>query len=275
MQRFDAWGLAKFFGHMDKARADIAQLGSLGNPDELMSADMIKEYVFGLVVMALHHAINAKLQSTYDRVWEGGGPFWMAASTGQLTFNQAEHELVVLRQCIEADLEKRMFAFIEPHHAELFWAIEKTWQEVLAKLPDSGKDIEDAHVTYMAEVYTSTVFHMMRVAEHGLRALAKKLRISRALKHKGHNIPIDHAEWQQVITEIKNKLGVIQQKPRGPKRTAELELLSDAADHCTFMKDIWRNSVSHTRKPYGEPEARAAIDRVRGFMQFVATQLAA
>ena len=55
--------------------------------------------------------------------------------------------------------------------------------------------------------------------------------------------------------------------PKGPKRQEKLELLSDAADHCVFMKDIWRNSVSHTRNPYKKSEAIAALDRVRDFMR--------
>jgi hypothetical protein len=45
---------------------------------------------------------------------------------------------------------------------------------------------------------------------------------------------------------------------------------SDAADHCEFMKDIWRNNVSHTRKAYSDPEAVAVLQRVREFMEFLA-----
>ena len=112
----------------------------------------------------------------------------------------------------------------------------------------------------------------MRVAEHRLRILAKKMRVSLDLRHKGHIIPIDHAEWQKVITAIKNKLDTIKALPSGPKRTAQLEKLSDAGDHCLFMKDIWRNAVSHARKPYSEPEAKAAMGRVKDFMTFVAKE---
>ena len=60
-----------------------------------------------------------------------------------------------------------------------------------------------------------------------------------------------------------------------PKRSTDLEKLSDAEDHCVFMKDIWRNAVSHTRKPYNESEAKFVLERVHGFMQFVTTQSAA
>lgn len=36
------------------------------------------------------------------------------------------------------------------------------------------------------------------------------------------------------------------------------------------MKDIWRNTVSHTRKAYNQPEALAVMERVKDFMRFLA-----
>jgi hypothetical protein len=272
MQTFDAWGVAKLLCHIDEVKGNIAKLTAIA--EDTMEPQAIELYISSIVYMALHHATVAKLQSTYDRVWEGGGPFWMAMKTGQLTYGQAEHELVFLRQCIEADLEKRLFAFIDPQRAHLFGAMDNNWGAIITQVPDSKADVEDAHISYMVELYTSTVFHMMRAAEHGLRILAKKLRVTSALKHKGHIIPIDHAEWQKIIDAINNKLNKLKLLAAGPKRTAQLEKFSDAGQHCLFMKDIWRNTVSHARKPYNESEAKAALDRVHGFMQFVVKEFA-
>jgi hypothetical protein len=39
------------------------------------------------------------------------------------------------------------------------------------------------------------------------------------------------------------------------------------------MKDIWRNSVSHTRKAYIRDEALAAFNRVGDFMKFLARDM--
>lgn len=269
MQTFDAWGIAKLLGHLDEAREKLTQLIAMGGGDDKMDAQAIELYVRPVVLMALIRANEVKLLSTHDRVWEGGGPLWMAMETSDLTYNQAKHELTVLRQCIEADLEKRLFAFLEPSRVEVFVAMEKNWKAVFDQIPDTKEDIEDAHIAYMAELYTATVFHLMRVAEHGLRKLAKKLRVSLSLKHKGHLLPLDYAEWQKMIDAINNKLNKLKLLPSGPKRAEQLEKFSDAGQHCLFMKDIWRNTISHARKPYNESEAKAALDRVHGFMQFV------
>jgi hypothetical protein len=195
----------------------------------------------------------------------------MKTSIG-ITWQEAANELRVLRQSIEADLEDKWVALVLPDKALLLERAKQDWGNVIEAIPDSQDDIREGLYCYALERNTAAVFHLMRVAEYGLRVLAKQLRVSLDLKHKGHIIPIDYAEWQKVITAIKNKLDRIKQLSSGPKREAQLERLSDAGDHCLFMKDIWRNAVSHARKPYSEAEAKAAMGRVHEFMAFVSRE---
>jgi hypothetical protein len=191
-----------------------------------------------------------------------------------ITWQEAASELRVLRQCVEADLEDKWFAFVLPEKATLLRDAPEEWRKIIDAIPKAKEDIREGLYCYALERNTAAIFHLMRVAEHGLRILAKKLRVSLDLKHKGHIIPIDYAEWQKVIEAIKNKLDKIKRRPSGPKRSEQLEKLSDAGDHCLFMKDIWRNAVSHARKPYSEAEAKAALGRVKDFMIFVAKEFA-
>jgi len=241
--------------------------------DEQVENKYIANSVMGILLQAQYHAKKTHLQSTYDRVWEGGGPFYMAAAVS-ITWQQLQYELKVLRECIEADLEKRLFVFVEPKNVDLFTAIDDTWKQVLEVIPDAKTDIEDAHIARMVELHTATIFHLMRVAEHGLRILAKKMRVSLDLKDKKGIVPVEYADWQKVITALKNKLTKIAVLKTGPKRQAQLEKYSDAADHCVFMKDIWRNTVSHARKPYKAADALGALERVRDFMRLVAREFA-
>ena len=69
------------------------------------------------------------------------------------------------------------------------------------------------------------------------------------------------------------KVKAARQLSAGPRKQAQLTKFSEAGDHCTFMKDIWRNSVSHTRKPYIRDEALGAFNRVGDFMKFLAGEL--
>jgi hypothetical protein len=171
---------------------------------------------------------------------------------------------------LENNLASRLFMFIPSDRARYFGDL-TVW-------PSSGKfdssvqfDMMEAGTCYAAGRDTATVFHAMRVAEHGLRGLAKKLRIK--LTHKQKNCPIEFADWEKIVTEIKNKIVSIRQLPTGQKRQTKLGFYSDAADHCLFMKDIWRNNVSHTRKPYKQSEALSVLERVRDFMKFIGENL--
>jgi hypothetical protein len=93
------------------------------------------------------------------------------------------------------------------------------------------------------------------------------------VKHSGKGYPIELADWDAIIREIKIKIDKVRPMARGQKRKAKIEFYSDAGDHCLFMKDIFRNNVSHTRKPYTQSETLAAFDRVRDFMKFLAVTI--
>jgi hypothetical protein len=269
MQTFDAWALAMLLHHLDDHKRLVFQMCETGNGDKQLDAQAMELFIIPTILMAQIQSKKAHLQSTHDRVWDGGGPFWMDSKIG-MTYQEAKNQLTVLQQCIEADLEKRLFAFIEPRHASLFNEMEETWKDIFSCMPDSKIDVEDAHIARMVELDTATVFHMMRVAEYGLRRMAVKLRVR--LTHKGKAMPIEFADWEKVITGMKNKIDAIRKTKVGPTRVKQLEKCSDAADHCTFMKDIWRNNVSHARKPYKASEALAVLERVRDFMRFVARE---
>src|SRR5260370_17213069 len=108
----------------------------------------------------------------------------------------------------------------------------------------------------------------MGVSEYGLRALAVELGVT--LTHTGSMIPLEYGEWDQIITQANAKIAAARQLPRDAQRDKQLQTYSEAAQHCLFMKDIWRNTVSHARKAYTELEATATMERVRDFMQFLA-----
>lgn len=180
----------------------------------------------------------------------------------------ATREIELLHNDIILELSKKKFAYVPSPNDKYFEVDHLFGNDVAVKIPLAIFDIKDAGNSIAASLDTAAVFHLMRAAEHGLRALANKLRVS--IRHKGQPCPLELGDWEQIITEIKNKIAATRQLPKGSKqRQVKLELYSDAADHCTFMKDIWRNNTAHTRKPYKQSEAIAILERVRDFMQFL------
>jgi hypothetical protein len=81
----------------------------------------------------------------------------------------------------------------------------------------------------------------MRVAEHGLRALARERRI------KIKNRPIEWATWQDIIKELKKAHEAIGQGRAGPKKDADLAFYSGViADLDAFKDEFWRDNQDET-----------------------------
>ena len=267
MRNFDAHGLAMLLRHIETASRHAQTLCDQGARDDTIVDEQAKSLIQPILDLAEKYARDIELDSTLKRVWRGGGPFFFAVATG-ITYQKLQHELEVLRQAIEADLSDRTFVFIPPVDAKLLIEMKETWSGVWEALPDSLRDTREAISCYALDRNTAAVFHLMRVAEYGLRHIARKLRVK--ITHTKKAMPIEFADWEKVITGIKNKIDDVRKLPIGPKRQGELEQYSDAADHCVYMKDIWRNNVSHARKPYKKTDALNVLERVRDFMQFVA-----
>ena len=169
---------------------------------------------------------------------------------GKPTWAQILVEFRVLREAIESEVADRRFASVDSAKQSVLDEVlvpSAEWQGVWKRFPKSKKDCEDAAYCYALERNTAYLFHSMRIAEHGLRKLAKKFKVT--LIDKGTLQPYEYAEWDKIITATNTAISAARALPKGPKRKNELEALSDAAQHCTFMKDIWRNTVSHTSAP--------------------------
>jgi hypothetical protein len=108
----------------------------------------------------------------------------------------------------------------------------------------------------------------MRVAEYGLRKLAN--RVNATITDKGRTYPIEYGDRNKVIVAVRGKISLARARTKGPKREKSLQFYSDAADHCEYMKDIWRNEISHTRRRYNKSETLAVFNRVREFVQLIA-----
>ena len=267
MHFYDVWGLAAALRHINEAEAYAIKICDSSGRDEKVTEKEIQTIVFPILAIARIHAEKAHLQSTMDRVWDNG-PFNMASKIG-MTYQELKSELIVLRQAIEADLEKRDFVFIHPDKMKLLFEMEDDWSRIWEIIHKSKPDTKEAFYCYALERNTAAVYHSMRVAEFGLRFIAKKVGVK--LKDNGKPQPIEHATWNKVIDGIKTKIAAARAMPHGPRRNRNLQFYSNAAENCTYIRDIWRNEISHTRKDfnYNEGEVLGVLIRVRDFMRFL------
>lgn len=81
-------------------------------------------------------------------------------------------------------------------------SVDQEWQPVLSAFNSSSRDIRAGVDCVALEDYPGCVFHMMRVAEIGLRSIAKKLGVKTVKKNK----PVEYAMWNEVIGTIRTRI---------------------------------------------------------------------
>lgn len=271
VQNYNLWQLGQAIAWLKEVEGDSSFLAGLGN-NPIVPTERIDNFYRPMVSYTELQCGDIKLTAAVGRC----SHFLIALRNDSglgLRYDELRHQAIALRQAIEGELPLRRFVFVPIEKAvfsdnpEGFWSIE-TWQ----RFSDARHDSNQAIDSYVFDLNTACVFHSMRVAEYGLRALAKAVQVKLTQK-KGKPHPIEFADLDKVITAVKNKIDKSRQRPHGAKRAAILQFYSDSADHCTYMKDVWRNEVSHTRKSYSAAEALGVMQRVRDFMSTLAKGL--
>jgi hypothetical protein len=262
------WAITNYAGMYGVLDSNIAAFAHVSNlPRAIATADIdqpTRERIASCADFVLQEAKILNLDHTIQMAQQLGSQL---RENRRFSAELLTHELFKLKQLIVMESSKKSLAFISPPY-DIFFEQERLFGDLVYEVfPEARSDLKDAGNCLAASLPTAGVFHLMRVAEYGLRELARRLHVK--LTHTGKAVPIEFADWNQVLTEIKNKIAVARKTPGGPKRQAKYELYSNAADHCEYMKDIWRNNIAHARKAYSGPEAVGVLQRVRDFMQFL------
>jgi hypothetical protein len=121
--------------------------------------------------------------------------------------------------------------------------------------------------------YPGCVFHMMRISELGLRAIAGERGIKTLTGKRGQPKPIEWGTWNEVFDAIENQLKAIRQGNQGPKRDAALSFYDTALSDLRRMRDLYRDPTMHFRETYDKGEAYDAIVRTNGLMTTLAPYL--
>ena len=170
-------------------------------------------------------------------------------------------EIKFLRETIIDGMKERYNLVLRPGRYQYYenskWFGDSLHEEFLP----ASSDMFAAAGCYAIEFPTASVFHSMRIAEYGLRLLARRLKV-----RIGKGRHLEYQDWGTVVGALKDRIAILRKKARSPKRASQLQLYSDLADQCAYFNDLWRTEVSHTRRSYKDPEALSVLERTRQFM---------
>jgi hypothetical protein len=189
--------------------------------------------------------------------------------TGGYTYGDYKSRIAILRERIDDELRDITFMFIPERKVKFYENNSLFGENVQTNFPSAVDDIKEAGSCFATGRATACVFHCMRVVEHGLRSLAKDLRVR--LPKKRH---IDLEDWGGLIDAIEGKIGTIERtKRRTKKREIDLQFYHGAAAQFRHFKNAWRNHVMHSRVIYELEDAGIVLRHVDEFMRHLASRL--
>lgn len=184
---------------------------------------------------------------------------------GSLTVSQAEIIFQAIHNDVISDLTTSSFLMIQAEKKRLYDAPEPLFgAEVANRFVNANSDIAAAGRCLALDEWTAAVFHLMRVLEIGLRAVAAKIEVPM-------NSSVDLENWKNIIDQIEKRIRDFEQMPKSQSKSETLQFYSQSAANFRYFKDAWRNHVSHSRATYDERAAMNVWNHVRQFMTDLAT----
>jgi hypothetical protein len=241
-------------GIRDPSRITASVVRRLTGPQEYTKED--GERISELLKYWQGHADRLSLTNTNSRLER----FRTKVRLG-MDLSDFEAELRTLREAIEDDLHYRYFYHYPPEKARILMCFEQEWAQTIEKFPSAKEEIRAATDCYALGHNTACVFHTMRVAEYGLRALARERSVSFPKK------PLEWANWQEILEQMESNIRALGRTMQaGSQKDAALGFYNGAVAQFHGFKDVYRNMIMHVRRGYDEFEALRAINQVRDFM---------
>lgn len=182
------------------------------------------------------------------------------------TYGALSHEIDELFNAVERDAGDQFFCHYDNARIGFLQRMPSEWASVLAAFPSAKPEIEAGVDCYALGHNTACVFHMVRVAEIGLRVAARE----RGIKNARKDVPLDWGTWGQVFGAIEGQLKAIRNKPPGPKKEAALTFYDTVLSDLHAIQSLFRDRTMHLRKVYDDGEAQSAMFRARELMATLA-----
>jgi hypothetical protein len=190
-------------------------------------------------------------------------------STGKLNDSALIAETQNAKQILAVALGKLQFLYIATDRIDYADSDTLFGEDVVKAFPSATTDLKESGNCLAAECSTAAVFHLMRGAEYGLRALAVDRQITLP-----KNQELGLATWEDIIKQLETAELAIQGYPKTLAREKQFNFYHGAMMEFKRFKNVFRNSVMHTRDEYDRDQAHSAFVHVRDFLKILASEIA-
>jgi hypothetical protein len=172
-----------------------------------------------------------------------------------------------IKCCIVEDLEKRTAILLGVEKSKLCDQEKLFGEHVYERFEKARQDIKEAGNCLAMDLHTAAVFHLMRVAEIGLRKLAKSVHVELGRK-------IEFSMWGNVVLAIEKKLKHLKEGPlKTPAWDRKLQDYSLLVIDIKAVQYLWRDPVFHSRKQCDKTDSDKAHLHIESFMRKLAERI--
>lgn len=162
------------------------------------------------------------------------------------------------------ELKSKLIFFIRPDRKKFYEQnILLFGDEVRDKFPSAAFEIDEAGKCFALDRHTAAVFHLMRVMEISIRAVARCLSIPDPIKPSERN-------WGKILAGVGAR-----SKPVSTTAwavAADKEFFESVYASLDAVRVAWRNPTMHVENKYTDEEAEHIFAVVRGFMMKLASR---
>jgi hypothetical protein len=208
-------------------------------------------------------------------------------------WREAHLTLLHLVQLMESELDKRSIFVIDVDKSRYFLpesvpalsnlvksellrpkcSADLFGERVEQAFPSARSDIVEAGRCLALNRNNAAVYHLVRVAEVGLRALAWDRRVQ-PRNRIGNPLPLELSEWGKLISLVEGKIKEIQNWRASLVREEAHQFYNRAIVELRAFNDGWRRHVMHSRShEFKNDEALALWGHVMRFMQSISDKI--
>jgi hypothetical protein len=176
----------------------------------------------------------------------------------EVNYSILARDIIEVQIRLSDELQARTLFLLTPDEAR-YYSDPHFHPAVALYFPDAIFDMQEAAKCRALERPTACVFHLMRVTEYGVQAMAKLI-----------GVTDQRPNWEPVIAKIDNELKQPYDK-RNFKGSAEL--LANMSTHLHAIKVAWRNRAMHVEKKHTPEESREIYNATCGLMRYLAENL--
>lgn len=187
-------------------------------------------------------------------------------ASGDATYRRFINSLADIDTRLKDELPDTHSFVVEPNRVELYEPRDPLFgADFETKFPSGIFELDEAAKCFALSRPTAAVFHLMRLMEIGINAVAKSLAISLSSTGSDRN-------WGSILRKMTNELN--------RRNTASPKIWADPRNEMIFaqaylaldnVRQAWRNPTMHVENKYTDEQAEHILYTVRGFMKTLAS----